>query len=273
MVLGAHAVEHGIIVAERQEIGGRALQVAGWMAQHQRAQRACLADERCGRDEIAEAQPRKQRFRKAADIEHAPGGIEGFQRRRGRGEIADLEFVVVLDDDEILLRRRLQKPRAPVDRHGRARRRMVARRDEDGIGIVGQPIRRQALAIDVDSGDLCAAEQQRGADIGMARVFTHRAGAPVEDQPRDHPQRILRADGDEHLVRIGMDAAPRQGARADVIDQPHVVGRRKIARHQDEILARQGAAGAIAPGVEIEQRRVHLAIEERVGIAPPVERF
>ena len=144
---------------------------------------------------------------------------------------------------------------------------------DDGVEFPGQAIGRQAFCVDIDARDPCAAQQQRGADIGMARIFAGGAGAVLQDQSRDDPQRVLRAHGDEDLVWRSMDAAPRQGARTDIVDQPDIVGGGEIAGHEDEILAGQRTANAIAPDVQIEQGRVHLAIEEWIGIAPPVERL
>ena len=73
-----------IVVAEREEIGDRALDLAGRMAQDRGPQRASLADEGFGGDEIAEAQARKERFGERADIDDPAVAIERLQRRHGR---------------------------------------------------------------------------------------------------------------------------------------------------------------------------------------------
>ena len=42
---GLQAVEHRGVMAKRQEVGRRALEVSGGVAEHHGAQRACFADE------------------------------------------------------------------------------------------------------------------------------------------------------------------------------------------------------------------------------------
>ena len=76
----AHPADQRVVVTQRQEIGSRALDMPRRMPQDGCTQGARLADERFGADQIAKAQTGKQRFRKAADIDHAPVLIERFER-------------------------------------------------------------------------------------------------------------------------------------------------------------------------------------------------
>src|SRR5690606_23516216 len=89
----------------------------------------------------------------------------------------------------------------------------------------------------------------------------------------DNPKRVLRADRDQNFVRFGAYSSTWQRARADIVDKLHIVSGCEIACHKDEIFSCQRTPGAIAPCGEVKQSLIHLAVEKRVAVFPPVERF
>jgi hypothetical protein len=58
------------------------------MPQHEAAQRAQLGDQVGGGDDVADAQPRRERLRHRADIDDAAGAVELFSACCGASSIS-----------------------------------------------------------------------------------------------------------------------------------------------------------------------------------------
>ena len=92
-----------LIVALRDEHGQGSLYEGRRVADHQAAQRPQLFNEFGRSHDIAHAQPRCHAFGEAADVDDAVAAIQALQCRDGLLIEAAFAFVVILDDDEIML--------------------------------------------------------------------------------------------------------------------------------------------------------------------------
>src|SRR5690606_31539080 len=161
------------------------LQMSGRMTQHQRAQRPRLANDGSRGDEITEPKSRKKRFGEAAHIENATILVERFQRRGRWLEKAHLEFVIVLDDDEISFRRRFQQRDTPRPGHGGGCGGLMTWRNEDRVNPVRQKFGRQAAFIDIKCRNAGSRQMERSADIRMARILAYDMRTPRQKQMAD----------------------------------------------------------------------------------------
>ncbi|OPZ68016.1 MAG: hypothetical protein BWY81_01040 [Firmicutes bacterium ADurb.Bin467] len=145
----------------------------------------------------------------------------------------------------------------------------MAGRRVDHVDIVGKEVGWKALVVDVDRSDARAVPPERAGEIRVAGIFDRGVEPAMGQQCGGKPKRVLRAKRDQNLVRSGLYAPARQTARADEVDEERIVSGRDIPRHVDELATAMGAPGAVAPGRHVEERRVHLPIDEGIGISPP----
>ena len=118
--------------------------------------------------------------------------------------------------------------------------------------------------------DFGARQPEDAARVGIAGVLHRHLGALAHQQRRQHVERVLGAERDDDLVGIGEDAAPRQQPRLDLLDQQRVVAVDHVGRPVADFQHRQRHAVAFAPFGGRKQRRVELAVDERVGVLDPV---
>ena len=162
----------------------------------------------------------------------------------------------------------------PRCRHGMGCRALVAWRDEDGIAFGKRRlVKHQTAAVDRKTGDTRCALFEDIAKVGIGRVLDHHPPFRRHQQLRHKIKRVLRAKGDEDLFRPGGDAAPRQAAGADIIDQHRIVAEAEITDHPAKIPHAERLARAVPPGGQREQLVIDLPVDERIGIFPPVQRF
>ena len=90
----------------------------------------------------AEPERGKHGLRERADVADPPAGVEVDQRLQRPCRETELAVVVVLDHQCVVLLRPLDEGDAPPQRHGRARRELVRRRDVDQPGPGRQAGRR-----------------------------------------------------------------------------------------------------------------------------------
>ena len=146
------------------------------VAQYSRPQGARLANERFGADEVSQTQPRKERFRKAANVNDPSIGIQRLERR-GRGfQKGHLEFVVVLHDQCVHFPCPVQEGAAARDRHGRCRGALVAGRGKDYVCLRRDNIRWQSVLIDAHRCYMATRMRENIAQGRVAWIFEH--GAP-----------------------------------------------------------------------------------------------
>ena len=196
----AEAAQLGLVVAQRDEHGQCALDEGGRMADHQAAQGAQLLDQLGRSHDIAHAKAGCQALGEAADIDHAVVAVQAFECRDGLFVEAAFAFVVVLDDDEIVLLCGLEQGFAPLQRHGDTRGALMAGRDVEVLELAHGIDDRQSIAIHANGDDLRGAAAEDIARIGVAGVFDADGGALAHQQIGHHVQRMLGADRDDDFV-------------------------------------------------------------------------
>ncbi len=82
---------------------------------------------------------------------------------------------------------------------------------------------------------------------GIAGFFDRDRCAAVDEELGDQMQRLLRAGGDQDLVRLGMNAAPRQHLGADFLQQHGIVGFAGIGRPVLDFAGAEREAVRFAP--------------------------
>ena len=125
-----------VVMAEREKQCRRPLVVVGRMPHHQSPQGARLLHHVARRHQKPEPQAGEQCLRQRADVDDASIVIERLERRAGLVHVVGLEFVVVLDDDHIMLGRALEQFHAALQRHGHGGWKLVAGRGEDEVAGV-----------------------------------------------------------------------------------------------------------------------------------------
>ena len=237
---------------------------------HQPPQPARLFHQRLGGHQKAQAHPRRERLRQRAEIDHPPVPVARFQRRfAGEG---DLALVVVLDDQEIVLRGAREDLVAARPGHHHHRGAMRARCQQRQI----EPLPRgdpRTFLVDRQRHALRAGHLEDEARIRVARHLAAHALARPRQKLREQVEPLLRAERDQDLLGPRIDAALGQDAGADLLDQHRIVIDRAIRRPPVERGPPQCIARRIAPRVEREQPRIDLPEDERIGIVLPVQRL
>ncbi len=95
----------------------------------------------------------------------------------------------------------------------------------------------------------------------------------VDEQAGEEIERVLGAERDQDLLVARHDAAPRQDAAADLLDEQGIIEGPGIVGPGAEPFLAERLARAVAPLGEREQIVVHLPIDEGIGVALPVERL
>ena len=129
-----------------------------------------------------------------------------------------------------------QQRLAPVRRHGVGGGALVAWCDEDQITLRQHwPIKHQPAPIHRQAGDMFGALAQNIAQIRIGWIFNHHPAVSRNQQLGNQIQRILGTKGHQNLFWLGGNAAPRQAARANVIDQHRIIIKTEITNHAAEI--------------------------------------
>jgi hypothetical protein len=81
-----------------------------------------------------------------------------------------------------------------------------------------------AVFVDGLMDDLGLPQRQQLAHARVTGLFDDHADRRVRQQLGQQEQSVLLADGDQDLVGVGHDAAPRQHLGADLLDQLRIVG-------------------------------------------------
>ena len=163
-----------------------------------------------------------------------------------------------------------------LDRHGGRGRALVARRHIDVVALreqIGVLDRAHAAAIDRQRLQPRIAVLEDIAGIRIAGVFKADRGPLAREQIRDQIERLLAADRHDDFVRHRKHAAPRQHARADLLDQRIVVALDQIRRPVADLHDRQRFHAAFAPVVGRKQRLVELSVDKGIFVAQPVARL
>src|SRR3546814_14637275 len=98
-----------------------------------------------------------------------------------------------------------------------------------------------------------------------ARVFHRQHLARPAQQLGDQVERVLRPQRDQDLVRLRLDAAARQHAGADLLDEAWVVVVEVVLGPGLDRLDAERLARAHAPGRNRKQPGVGLAVDEGEG--------
>src|SRR5690606_9668663 len=106
--------------------------------------------------------------------------------------------------------------------------------------------------------------------IGIAGVFHRDFGALAHQQGCQHVERVLSPKRDDYLVGIGKDAAARKQAGLDLLDQERIVTIDHVRGPVADFQYRQRHSVALAPFGGWKQRRIKLAVDERIGRLDPV---
>ncbi len=134
-------------------------------------------------------------------------------------------------------------------------------------------VKRDALFIDRDQRHVARFQPEDVAHVGIARLFHRHAGVGTDQQAGQQVKRILRAQRDEDFVVAGHDAAARQDAAADLLDQQRIVMGPGIVGPGAQPFLAQRLPGAVAPFGQRKEIVVHLAVDEGIGVALPVQRL
>src|SRR2546423_8238241 len=81
---------------------------------------------------------------------------------------------------------------------------------------------------------------------------------------------MLRADGDQYLVRGCPDAAPAEKPRLDLLDQQRIVAVDQIAGPTADFDGRQRLHAAFPPAGDRHLRRIELTVDERIRVFLPI---
>ena len=243
------------------------------MPQHDAPDRAGLADDVAVGDYEAEADPRGDGFRQAADVDDPPARIHRPQRRGRSREVVDLRLVVVLQNEEIVLDRGLDQCPAPGKGHGHHGRKLVARSREHQLAAGRDGRRDQAVPVDGHPDQLVPRYPEGVSGAVKSRVLDGDWPVPVRQHHADDAQRVLCAERDEDLLVVRVDAAVAQHPLAQLLDEPRTVALHRVSHPHRHLPAAESLPRALPPGVDGEQVRIELVVDERVGIAHPVQRI
>ncbi len=221
-----------------------------------------LVDDRPRRRDPADAQPRRDRLREGAAIEHAAGvdaagarRVERQQRGQRGAVIAQLVIGRVLDErqaerggagDQILplgkrqaLAGRVLEIGDRIGEFGAWRAGIAGGRIGFGRAVVAG---RRELAVD----GLMGAEGLQRPEIGRPRHQHHVAGR--EEQAADEVERLLRARGDEDVVDGAGDAARRHRLHEEPAQRRIALARRVLQRDRRTSRIAEDALGGRSDG-------------------------
>ena len=270
---GVEAPHVGFLKAMGDEARGGLLVVGADVAHHQPAQRAQLADQLRRPDNEAEPQTVRERLRQAAQVEHSLRAVEALQRRCRAAREIELALVVVLDDDEVVALGARQQREASRQRHRHGGRALVAGRDIHIVAARQCRARHHALGVDLQQADMPGAQCKVVARVGVAGVLDADAGGRPDQQFGDQEGRLLRTTGHQDFVPVDPDAARREQAAVDLLDQRFVVAVDVVGRPAAHRTCLERFEHAAAPVAKRKQRRIELAVDEGERLALPVGRL
>ena len=131
-------------------------------------------------DDIAQAQPREQHLREAADVDHPVTHVQRSQRRDGDAVVAELAVVVVLDHPAAALGGVVEQGHAPRQRHHGTGGKLVRRRDLDHADAVPtrQRLDPQTLGVHLDRQQARAVRLQCARREFVAGILDRTTSAP-----------------------------------------------------------------------------------------------
>ena len=239
------------------------------MADHGVAQHAQLLHQRARRDDVAQAQRRRQALRDRADVDDAAALVEALQRRHRRAGVQVLGLVVVFDEHEVVQLGLAQQALPALERQRRRGRALVRGRDEYVVEH-GQRIDDQAAFVDSQLERARLAQREAVARVRVARLFEAEPCARVEQGFGEQVVGVLRADREDDLLLQREDAALGQQAGADLFDQfGHVFGL-EVGCPVRQLRAGQAPGAALAEVLGGKELRVVGAVDEGVRVVAPL---
>ena len=217
--------------------------------------------------------PRQQAFGQAAQIDHPSAVIKTLQSRMVAAQKILFVFVVVLNDQQVIFTGTGHQLQASVQRHGHASGRLMAGRAKHHLAVGQLLIDHQPLAINAQRFQRAATQTENIARVHIARILQPHHQPRAAQQPGEHIQRILRADGDHHFLRRHADPAFGQHTLDDLFDQQRVIKHHLIIDPTAHMCASAGDARTVAPAGSGLLIRLDLTIDERVAILTPVARL
>ena len=219
---------------------------------------AKAADERRRHHQVAEAEAGEHHVRERADVDHRGRVAQALQRRQRRAAVVVFAVVVVLDDDDAAGTRPVQQLEPPRQRHRRAGRELVRRRDEDHPRRVGQLGHRDPVALHRHGMEARPVRLEQLPRARVARILDRRDVARIDEHARAQIERLLRAADHDHLAGFAADGARPPQVGRDLAPQPLVAGaairrlpgrrRRASARDASPAGARCGSGRRRGPG-------------------------
>ena len=230
-------------------------------------------DQLCIRSDKPQAHTRQYTFGQAAQINHPATVIKTLQRRMITAQKILLIFVVIFDDQKIPFPRTRQQFKPTVQRHGHARRGLMAGGAKQHLATFQLLIDHQPLAVDTQRFQLTSPQAKDVARIHIPRLFQPHHQPRPPQQLRQHVQRVLRANGDHHLLRRHADAALGQHTLHDLFDQQRVVEHHLIVHPTAHVRAGTGDTCAVTPTRSRLLVCLDLPIDKRIAVLAPVARF
>ncbi len=240
------------------------------------------------RERPAHPQTGREDLRERAEVDDVLG-VHRAQRRIGLAVEAEQPVRVVLHDEHAVASTELDDLRAPVGREADADRVVEVRHRVEELrapALAGQPLQRlveggrdQPVVVHRDVADLGLVRRERAQRPDVGRRLGEHDVARVDEQPGEHVQRRLGADGDHHVVRRetagGREAARLerhdladllaqhrhtlggavlQGALTLVGDEAGDLDRERVQRERREVRHPAGERDDLGPAGDREQR-------------------
>lgn len=165
-----------------------------------------------GEHHVAQAQSDSHGLRKGPQIDEAPPFIEGRQHRQRRILEAEVAIVIIFQDVSAARCGPFEQCMPAFHRQDVAQRILVRRRDVDkGGALRGQSVDLDPFLVDRDPYDPGAKAFEHVAGALVAGGFGNRRGGWLKEQSRGDGECFLDSGGNDHLPRIGPEAAgPRE---------------------------------------------------------------
>ena len=165
-------------------------------------------DHRRRRDQPAEPEPGREGLARRADV-HDAVRRQPLDRADRLPVVAVLRVVVVLDHETTGPGRPRDERRSPGGREHGARRVLVRRRHEDGVGPCAlEPVDLQPFVIDLERLDVEAGRGDHQPGLRLPRVLgRHGARAAVGEDLDHEAERLREPGGHDDVGRVGARAA------------------------------------------------------------------
>ncbi len=134
-------------------------------------------------------------------------------------------------------------------------------------------VRQQTVDVGAEGSHVRSQHAENVASVRIARLLDADSRLPVDEQRRNQIERMLRADRHHDLVRAGMDAAPWQDLKLQLLDQCGIIAVDQVACPVVDLGHAQCRARAFAPVVGRKKARIELAEDEGIGLRLPVGRL